>query len=181
MHCVRRRYAWAGDDAKDGGNCSTADAPGPCDRGLNALMARHGSAAIDTFVSERCDCAERQCRGHGVCYGERDHPLRCYCDEGWGDSDCSKPLNITPPSPISPPPLPPVVLPPATAVMCPDGLAWCSAGTCAQSSLGVWVCCPHMHATICSSRRCCPANSTCSPKACHGRVCVEEFCHQPLP
>ena len=169
-------YTWAGDDAKDGGNCSTAEAPGPCDKGINAVMAEYGAAAIDAFVSERCDCAERQCNSHGVCYGQRGKPLNCYCEADWGDSDCSKLLNITPPSP-SPPPPPPVVPPPATAVVCPDGLAWCPAGnTCAQSSLGVWVCCPHPHATICSSRRCCPANTTCSPPACHGRVCVEEFC-----
>ena len=55
-------------------------------------------------------------------------------------------------------------------VMCPDGLAWCQHGqTCAQGSLGPWLCCPFPNATICSSRHCCPSHTTCSGSATDGK------------
>lgn len=187
-------FPWAGDDSIDGlSNCSTASSPGPCDKNINALMKGHGAAKLDDFVRQRCECAEQRCHGHGVCYGGRPPlaaDLRCYCDVGWRGSDCSTNTsssassqhrassiaaagNLLSNQHASP-------LRPATAVVCPDGLSWCPANsTCAQQATGPWVCCPFAHATICSSRRCCPSNMTCSPKSCHGRVCAEEFCLPP--
>ena len=70
-------FAWSGDDATDGGNCTTAAKPGRCDTRLNLLMESHGGAtAIDQFVRERCDCSRTTCSGHGRCYGKRGNLLR---------------------------------------------------------------------------------------------------------
>eukprot|EP01047_Picozoa_sp_COSAG01_P045019 COSAG01_NODE_4118_length_5335_cov_3.316272_4_plen_179_part_00 len=119
--------------AVDGGNCSSATEPGPCDRWINQLMLGHGAAAIDEFVSQRCDCVERQCSAHGICYGERGRPLRCYCDAGWGSADCSRPTNVTPAGAAPAPernghrrrekrlPTPAPLLPPPTALPPPGG------------------------------------------------------------
>ena len=70
-------FAWSGDDATDGGNCTTAPKPGRCDTSLNLLMGSQGGAtAIDQFVRERCDCSRTTCSGHGRCYGKRGNLLR---------------------------------------------------------------------------------------------------------
>lgn len=183
-------FPWPGDDtAVVLPNCSTVLSPGPCDRRINNLMTEHGVAQLDGFVRQRCECAEKRCHGHGVCYGTLAADIRCYCDRGWSGSDCnansSTSLQVgnqgtssfAGGSLLSDSHSNQYAPPPPAAVICPDKLAWCPKGsTCAQQSTGPWVCCPLANATICSSRRCCPYNTTCSPKVCHGRVCVEEFC-----
>ncbi len=154
-------FAWPGNDATDGGNCSTSADPQGCDVHLNGMMRAFGAKILDDFVRRQCRCAESQCRGHGRCYANE---TRCYCDAGFTGANCSDATRIREPQwqnwvgPVDPSG--------ATGneemVLCPDGLASCKYGqTCAQTVLGPWVCCPYANATICDSRRCCPHAHEC--------------------
>ena len=158
-------FAWTGDDSTDGGNCSTAAEPRPCDSGVNAMMQSFGAEVLDGIVRRQCDCAAQRCGGHGRCYA---NGTRCYCDAGFSGDDCATTAPSAARDDFDEPGK--AALAAGDSVLCPDGISRCDAGqTCAQSVLGPWVCCPFPDAAICGSRYCCPSGSSC---AAGGHECV---------
>ena len=98
-------------------------------QGLKALIQR--------VATDKCECAAKQCNGHGRCYGPSGQPQNCSCFEGFTGPSCSTVVQTGKQTSD-------VSLKHKTrgknvdvGTVCPDGVSACAAGqTCAQFSVG---------------------------------------------
>jgi hypothetical protein len=109
-------------------------------QGLKALIQRVGT--------DKCQCAAKQCSGHGRCYGPTGESQKCACYAGFSGDSCS--TRVEPGTErstateasiaVAPPQMSRVTKLRAGSnigTICPDGVSACAAGqTCAQFSVG---------------------------------------------
>ena len=128
---------------------------------------------IEEVTTEKCECANTMCSGHGRCYGIGTAAVQggysaCQCFDGYTGANCTVKLDegkvnahlvdlddVDTTKPLE------------SGVMCPDAISMCAEGqTCGQFIGGRWGCCPLEHAVLCGdSRHCCPNGYSCDAAA----------------